>query len=87
MLPCLVGSTGSGGLQNLLKVSIPSPFFSGGAYTASGPARASPASTTGTSQDGRSFNPALWNAPLLMPVTSGSDYTPVVTSGTFTAHY
>jgi len=59
MLPSLVGSTGTGGLENLLKVSIPAPFFSGATYSATGLTRASPALTTGTSLDGRTVTPAL----------------------------
>jgi hypothetical protein len=84
MLPQLVGSTGTGGMENLLKVSIPQPFYSGTSYITAGSTRASPALTTGTSLNGRTFTAALWNLPLLMPVTSGSDYTPLVTTGSFT---
>jgi hypothetical protein len=83
MLPFLVGSTGAGGLQNLLKVSIPSPFYSGATYSGTGSARASAALTTGTSLNGVFLTPALWNQPLFLPV-SGPDDTPLLTSGAFT---
>ncbi len=82
MLPCLVGSTATGGMENLLKVSIPSPFFSGATYTGTGAVRASAALTTATSQNGMSLTPALWNQALFLPV-SGTDDTPVLASGTF----
>jgi hypothetical protein len=84
MLPSLVGSTGTGGLQNLLKVSLPTPFYSGPTFSSTGPARASDASTTGTSMDGRFYTPAIWNMPLMLPVTSGADYTPSLTSAAYT---
>jgi hypothetical protein len=82
MLPCLVGSTGTAGMENLLKVSIPSPFFSGTTYSATGAVRASAALTTATSANGMSLTPALWNAGLFLPV-SGTDNTPTLASGTF----
>ncbi len=82
MLPSLVGSTGTGGMENLLKVSIPSPFYSGATYSGTGAARASAALTTGTSANGMTLTPALWNAGLFLPV-SGTDNTPVLASGTF----
>jgi len=82
MLPYLVGSTGTAGLENLLKVSIPSPFFSGANYSSTGAVRASAALTTATSANGLTLTPALWNQTLFLPV-SGTDDTPVLASGTF----
>ncbi len=52
------------------------------AYPASN--RAASVSSTTTSLNGRYCTPARWNEPLLLPVTSGTDYTPALTSGTFT---
>ncbi len=52
------------------------------AYPASN--RAASVSSTTASLNGRYCTPARWNEPLLLPVTSGTDYTPALTSGTFT---
>jgi hypothetical protein len=82
MLPYLVGSTGTGGMENLLKVSMPAPFFSGTTYSVTGAVRASGALTTATSQNGVALTPALWNQALFLPI-SGTDDTPVLASGTF----
>jgi len=76
MVPQLVGSSGTNGAQNLLKVSL-----SGSASYSGGTPRASGAVITGTSLNGRTVTPARWNKPLLLPATSGTDATP---SGTFT---
>jgi hypothetical protein len=84
VLPCLVGSTGTEGLENLLKVSVPSPFFSGNTYSGTGTTRACPASTTGTSVNGFYLTPAIWNQALFMPVTGAGNNTPLLVSGTFT---
>jgi len=59
MLPNLVGSSGTGGLENLLKISTQSPFYSGVTFSGTGAIRASPALTTGTSEDGRFFYPGI----------------------------
>jgi hypothetical protein len=99
-VPALVVSTGTSGLQNLLKISKNNqPFFpvtsnynfanntvtSSGTTTVNYPAsnRAANVSTSGTSLNGRYWTAARWNQALLMPVTSGSDYTPLLSSGTF----
>jgi hypothetical protein len=71
MVPSLVGSTGTNGLANLLKIS-------GSAGYSGGPSRGCSASTTGTSVNGRYISSARWNLPLLIPPTSASDWTPSV---------
>jgi len=84
MLPYLVGSTGSKGMENLLKISsFQSLFFSGGNYSGTATSRACAALTTGTSQNGVYLTPALWNQALFLPV-SGTDDTPVLTGTIFT---
>ncbi len=81
-VPALVGSTGVGGLENLVKRSTKNTAF----YAdPAAPNRVSPASSTGTSANGRYCTAARWNAPLLLPATSGTDLTPKLTSGSFTA--
>ncbi|MCX6967292.1 MAG: hypothetical protein NTZ46_05830, partial [Verrucomicrobia bacterium] len=74
-VPALVGSSGAGGLENLLKRSASGLAFS----PASTLKRASSASTTGTSLDGRSISKIRWNKSLLLakanPTTT--DLTPV----------
>ena len=95
VMPALVASTGTNGLENLLKISRTGlPFYSNvsGANfdvtTYPGPNRAANLPTTGTSQNGRFMTAARWNTGLLLPVDpikSGSgDYTPLLTSGSFT---
>ena len=79
-VPALVGSTGTNGLENLVKRSASGKAFypAGGNYTA-GPSRAASGadnSTTNISQNGRSISPARWNKPLLIPPTGTSDLTP-----------
>lgn len=77
-VPALVGSSGTNGLENLVKRSA-----NGQAFSPNGPAaRASAASTTSPSQNGRSISLARWNKPLLMPPTSASNLEP---SASFTA--
>jgi hypothetical protein len=74
-VPALSGSTGTGGLENLVKRSANSqPFFSGG------PTRAANVSSTSASQNGRFISLARWNKPLLLPLNnpgSTTDYTPI----------
>ena len=78
-VPALVGSTGTNGLQNLVKRSASGqPFYTGGST------RASSVSTTSPSQNGRSISLARWNKPLLMPPTSASNLAPLASAG-FTA--
>jgi len=77
-VPQLVGSTGAGGLENLVKRSATGLAFSKGANP-----RASGLSTLTPSQNGRFVTAASWNKPLLMPPTSATDYTPLLTSGAF----
>ena len=77
--PALVGSSGTNGLQNLVKRSA-----SGQAFYTNGPNRASSASTTNASQNGRSISPARWNKSLLIPPTSTNNLTPLASAG-FTA--
>ncbi|XHR27655.1 MAG: hypothetical protein ACFUZC_17145 [Chthoniobacteraceae bacterium] len=84
MLPRLVGSSGSNGLENLLKISLSgSAFYSGANYSASGALRAAAISTSGTSLNGRYITPARWNAVYMMPVSSASNAAPSLASGSF----
>ena len=69
-VPALAGSTGTSGLENLVKVSGTAAPYPGGTT------RASSASTTTPSQNGRFISVARWNKALLMPVTATNDYTP-----------
>jgi Tfp pilus assembly protein PilX len=79
-MPALVGSTGSNGLENLLKVSLrASTAYSGG------PLRAAAVSSTTASLNGRYLSTARWNKPLFLPVTSSSNTSPNLISGTFPA--
>ena len=80
--PQLAGSSGTDGLEALLKRSSSTNAFYPGGST-----RAAALSTTGASRNGRSISPARWNKPLLLPksTNSATDYTPVLTSGTFAA--
>jgi hypothetical protein len=72
-VPALAGSTGTNGLQNLLKVSSSTaPFRPGGSVIAA----AISTTSSNSSLDGRHFPAARWNAPLLMPPTSLNDLTP-----------
>jgi hypothetical protein len=81
-VPALVGSNGAGGLENLIKRSANGlPFHSG----VSASNRASSASTTSPSLNGRFISPARWNSPLLLPAKSATDTTPLLTSGNFTS--
>ena len=71
IVPALVGSTGTNGLQNLVKRSARGlPFFPAGMN------RASSDSSTSPSKNGRSISIARWNKPLLMAPTSTTDLTP-----------
>ena len=76
-VPALVGSTGTSGLENLIKRSANGQAFYSGTAA---PNRASSASTTGTSQNGRTISRARWNKPLLMPATSGTDLNPIAST-------
>ena len=79
MVPALSGSTGTGGLENLVKCSANAyPPYPGGTT------RACNSSTTSTSLNGRAFTASLWNKPLLMAPASSTDFTPQLTGGTFT---
>jgi Tfp pilus assembly protein PilX len=78
-VPALVGSSGTNGLENLIKRSASGlPFYTGGI------SRASSASTTSASQNSRSISLARWNKPLFMPPTSPSNLEPAASVG-FTA--
>jgi len=79
-VPQLVGSSGTGGAENLVKISR-----SGSVFYSGGTCRASAISTTGTSLNGRYLSPARWNKARLLPVTSGTDATPQFTGSTFVA--
>jgi hypothetical protein len=89
---CLAGSTGTAGMENLLKRSAygvpfyanptpaPSPTPYSANYTPS--KRAANVSSTAPSLSGRYVSPARWNKALLFPkktLTSDSDLTPVAT--------
>jgi len=74
MVPALAGSSGTNGLENLVKRSSATNAFYPGGST-----RASTLSTTTPSQNGRYLSPARWNAPLLLPKSnsnSATDFTP-----------
>ncbi len=87
-VPALVGSTGSGGLEDLVKRSA-----NGQAFSPNGPAaRASSVSSTAISLNNRSISSSRWNKPLFLPTNTAlltaanaNDYTPLLPSGTFTA--
>jgi hypothetical protein len=84
-MPALVGSTGTGGLENLVKVSLSgSAFYSGAGFSTSGTARAVSISSTAASINGRYVSIDRWNKPLFMPVAGSTNTTPVLTSGSFT---
>jgi len=73
--PALAGSTGTGGLENLIKRSAYSVSF----YL-SGPSRAAATPTTTPSLNGRSISPARWNRHYLLQkedVSNANDSTPV----------
>ena len=82
-VPDLVGSSGTNGLQNLVKISTNAPFYSrlGPSGMVSGTNRVSSISTTNASLNYRSISAARWNRPLFITPTSTNDYTPVATSG------
>ena len=79
MVPALVGSSGTGGMENLVKCSV-----NGLAPYPDGTARACNSSSSSPSLNGRSFSASVWNKPLLMPPVSITDFTPQLTGGTFT---
>lgn len=66
------------GMEDLVKISYPTPFWPNNAYynNTSGPNRASSISTTSNSLNNRSVTPARWNKPLLMAPTSTSNLAP-----------
>ena len=79
VIPAIVGFTPGAGVENLLKISAPSAFYSGSNYnTATYPApnRASSISSTTASLNNRSVTSARWNKPLLLAPNSGTDFTP-----------
>ena len=76
VVPSLVGSTGTNGLENLVKRSAGGrAFCPGGAY------RTSDCASTSVSRNGRSITPARWNKPLLLPPTSLANLAPADTVG------
>ncbi|MEO7931521.1 MAG: hypothetical protein ABIT76_00030 [Chthoniobacterales bacterium] len=76
-VPALVGSTGTGGLENLVKRSAYNqPFYPTTGYDANGSKRAANVSSTLPSQNGRFISAARWNKPLLLPTTSGTNLVP-----------
>ena len=79
IVPALVSSTGTGGLENLVKCSA-----NGQPSYPSGTSRACNSSTASTSLNGRAFTASLWNKPLLMAPASSTDFTPQLTGGIFT---
>lgn len=65
------------GLSNVVKISVSgTSFWAGANYLPSpvSPARASAASSTNSSKNGRSISPARWNAPLLMGTSLPSGF-------------
>lgn len=84
-MPCLVASSGTNGLNNLLKLSTNDFFYSGAGYAKNGVKRAAAgpdALTTTPSLNGRRMTKARWNKPLLMEPVSESELEP---KGSFTA--
>ena len=81
-VPALVGSSGTNGLQNLVKISTNAPFYSrlGPSGMVSGTNRVSSISTTNASLNYRSMSAARWNRPLFITPTSATDYTPLLTA-------
>ena len=84
LIPALVGSTGTGGLENLVKRSANGlkfyPTVSNYDTATYPPAnRAAGTATTIASQNGRSVSLARWNRPLLLAkaTPAGTDVTPV----------
>jgi len=71
-LPSLVGSSGTAGLENLLKISR-----NGAAIFVGGPSRAAAVSSTAASLNGRYVTPLRWNKPLLLGTGSNTDLKPV----------
>ena len=80
MVPALAGSSGTGGLENLVKLSAYGQKF----YYPDGPTRACNSSSASASLNGRSYTASLWNKPLLMSPTSSTDFTPQLAGATFT---
>jgi hypothetical protein len=79
-VPALAGSTGTNGLENLVKRSAAGvPFYSGG------PTRAASSSTTNASQNGRSYTTARWNKHLLLAKGNSTSTTDLTPTNTFTA--
>jgi hypothetical protein len=79
VVPQLAGSTGTGGLENLVKRSANGIPFSSGANASS---RAANISTTTSAQNGPSISLARWNRPLLLlknNINQSADLTPVPT--------
>jgi len=79
-IPALVGSSGSNGLQNLVKRSV-----SGVAFSPGGTSRAAAVSSTNSSQNRRSISPARWNAALLLPKADTTSTTDLTPTNSFTA--
>ncbi|MFA7345907.1 MAG: hypothetical protein WC003_16530 [Terrimicrobiaceae bacterium] len=78
-VPALVGSSGTNGLENLVKRSaVGLAFYPGGT------ARAAAVSTTNVSQNGRALSPARWNAALLLPKANTNSATDLTPTGAFT---
>lgn len=83
MVPSISGFTTNAGLENLVKVSGPTPVFSvtnsSGAST-NGPIRGTTSASSSPSLNGRSVSAARWNRSLLITrrnTNSTTDYTPV----------
>jgi hypothetical protein len=82
MVPALAGSSGSNGLENLVKRSSGfHPFYPKGIN------RASQVPTTTESLGGRAISAARWNKPLLLPATSVADPTPPQSAGFEVPHW
>jgi Tfp pilus assembly protein PilX len=74
MVPALAGSSGTNGLENLVKISSSTAAFYSGATT-----RAAASSSTNASANGRYISPVRWNKPLLLArqnTNSTTDFTP-----------
>ena len=77
VMPALGYSSGTGGLENLLRVS--GSLLAGGTQIHPGIVL-----STTAALNGRYVSPARWNKPLLMPPTSGTDLTPNLSGTNFT---
>jgi Tfp pilus assembly protein PilX len=85
IVPALVGSTGTGGYQNLVKRSTyNSSFYPTANYDNNASNRAAQAPTTAASLNGRFISAPRWNKPLLISKQTPSSDTDLTPAATFT---